>query len=91
MIGDQPQDVPGSSIDVETDGEVAQGEIHDKVGVSIRCQARARTGEKKKEETFIGHLPCVSTLFVFSLVLLTYSVSTRGRCLGDEAMQWLHR
>ena len=57
MIRDQPQDVPGVSVDVETDGEIAQGEIHNKVGVSIRCQARARTGEKKKEETFIGHLP----------------------------------
>ena len=64
MIRDQPQDVPGFSIDVETDSEVAHGEIHNKVGVSIRCQARARTGEKKKEETLIGHLPCVSTLFL---------------------------
>ena len=71
MIGDQPQDVPGLSIDVETDREVAQREIDNKMGVSIRCQNRMRTGEKKKEKTFIGHLLCVSTLFLFSHELLT--------------------
>lgn len=71
MIRDQPQDVPRLSIDVETDREVAQGEIHNKMGVSIRFQNRMRTEEKKKEKTFIGHLLCVSTLLLFSHELLT--------------------
>lgn len=46
VIRDEPQDVPRLPIDVEADGEIAQGEIHDKMGVSIHCQA----GKKQDRE-----------------------------------------
>ena len=57
VVGDQPEDVPRLPVDVEADGEPAPGEIHDKVGVSIGCQAGPARGRKRKTRHLRGALP----------------------------------
>lgn len=49
VIRDEPQDVPRLPIDVEADGELAQGEIHDKMGISIHCQTSRQNQERARE------------------------------------------
>lgn len=71
VIRDQPQDVPGFSVDVETDSEVAQGEIHNKWGSPSAARPGQERREKRKKRHLLGTFLGVSTCFPYFLVLLT--------------------